>query len=38
MRQKFISSTACYLIKDEQVLFLKYNKKWGVFILHQVEK
>lgn len=24
-----LSSTACYLKKDDQILMLKYNKKWG---------
>lgn len=29
MRDRFYSSTVCYLIKDEKVLMLKFNKKWG---------
>ncbi len=29
MRASFQGSTACYLLKDDKVLFLKFQKKWG---------
>lgn len=29
MRAKLYASTACYLIQDNKVLFIKFNKKWG---------
>lgn len=29
MRAKFGISTVCYLIENDKVLFLKFNKKWG---------
>lgn len=28
-RPKCVISTACYLIENEEVLLLKFNKKWG---------
>ena len=28
-RAKVAGSTACYLIEDGKVLFIKFNKKWG---------
>lgn len=29
MRANFYISTACYLIKENKVLLIKFNKKWG---------
>ena len=29
MRAKFIASSACYLVKDDKILFIKYSKKWN---------
>ena len=29
MRSSFYISTACYLIKEDKVLLIKFNKKWG---------
>lgn len=29
MMRSFYGSTACYLFKDEKILFIKFNKKWG---------
>ena len=29
MRANFFGSTACYLKKDNKILFIKFNKKWG---------
>lgn len=29
MRAAMYGSTVCYLKKDNQILFLKFNKKWG---------
>lgn len=29
MRANFFVSTACYLKKDNKILFIKFNKKWG---------
>lgn len=26
----FYASTACYLEKDDKILFIKFNKKWGM--------
>jgi len=28
-RPKCVVSTACYLIENDEVLLLKFNKKWG---------
>lgn len=29
-RAMFYASTACYLEKDDKILFIKFNKKWGM--------
>ena len=29
MNQTFYGSTACYLFKDDKILFIKFSKKWG---------
>lgn len=29
MRASFYISTACYLVKEDKVLLIKFNKKWG---------
>ena len=29
MRANFFGSTSCYLKKDNKILFIKFNKKWG---------
>lgn len=29
MRANFFGSTACYLLKGDKILFIKFNKKWG---------
>lgn len=29
MRANFFGSTACYLLKRDKILFIKFNKKWG---------
>lgn len=29
MRASFYASTACYLLKEDKVLLIKFNKKWG---------
>ena len=29
MRAKYEALTVCYLIKDDKVLFIKFEKKWG---------
>ncbi|OKZ60611.1 MAG: hypothetical protein BHV96_02330 [Clostridium sp. CAG:354_28_25] len=29
MRANFFGSTACYLKKDNKILYIKFNKKWG---------
>ena len=29
MRSSFYISTACYLVKEDKVLLIKFNKKWG---------
>jgi len=29
MNQNIYGSTACYLLKDDKILFIKFNEKWG---------
>jgi hypothetical protein len=31
-----LNATVCYLKKDNQVLMLKFNKKWGAKYMHHL--
>ncbi|WP_019913617.1 NUDIX domain-containing protein [Paenibacillus sp. HW567] len=38
MMQSFYGSTACYLFKDDKILFIKFSEKWGQIYASPVGK